>query len=55
MQRGAGEEISLDSMSETRRDLVALADDRSAIGQIRLLAGQTSFLLAVLLEQRGQL
>jgi hypothetical protein len=54
MQRGAGEEISLDSMSETRRELAALADDRSAIAQIRLLAGQTSFLLGVLLEQRGQ-
>lgn len=54
MQRGARQEIALDSVGETRRELLALAEDRSAIDTIRLWAGQASFLLGVLLQQLGQ-
>jgi hypothetical protein len=48
MQRGAAQELALDSVSETRRELLALADDRSALERLRLLAGQASFLLGQL-------
>jgi hypothetical protein len=48
MQRSGAREIALDSVSETRRELLALADDRTALERIRLLAGQASFLLGQL-------
>lgn len=50
MQHSAGREIALDSVRETQRALRALADDRTALERIRLLAGQASFLLGQLLQ-----
>ena len=49
MQRGRDREIALDSVREARAELLELADDRSALERIRLLAGQASFLLGQLL------
>lgn len=54
MQRGVVQEIALDSVGETRRELLALAEDRSAIDTIRVLAGQASFLLGQLLAREGE-
>lgn len=53
MQRTPGREIALDIVNAARGELLALADDRSALDRIRLLAGQASFLLAQLLERDG--
>ena len=46
-QRGAFER-SLESVGAARRELLALAADRSALERIRVLAGQASFLLGQL-------
>lgn len=54
VQRGANLEIELDSVRATRAEMSALAEDRSAIGTIRAAAGQTSYLLSVLLAQLGE-
>jgi|GEM_PF-4420961 len=53
MQHGTDHEIALDSLREAQRELLALADDRSALGRIRLLAGQASFLLGQLLARQS--
>jgi hypothetical protein len=50
VQTSTHPEIALDSIRETQRELLALADDRSALERIRLHAGQASFLLGVLLS-----
>jgi hypothetical protein len=51
MQHSVDREIALDSVMEARAALVALADDRTALANIRLLAGQASFLLEQLLAR----
>jgi hypothetical protein len=51
LQRGEDREIERGSVQAARSELLGLADDRSAIAAIRLLAGQTSYLLGVLLAQ----
>ena len=53
MQHSADQEIALDSVPEARRELLELADDRTALANIRLLAGQASFLLGQLLARAG--
>lgn len=49
MQHGADREIALDDVREARAELLALAEDRSALETIRLRAGEASFLLGHLL------
>jgi hypothetical protein len=51
MQHSVDREIALDSVMDARAALVALAEDRTALANIRLLAGQASFLLEQLLAR----
>jgi len=51
MQHVAEREIALDSVRASQAGLIVLADDRSALERIRLLAGQASFLLGQLLAR----
>lgn len=54
VQRGANLEIDLDSVRATRVEMIALAADRSALDLIRTAAGETSYLLTLLLAQLGE-
>jgi hypothetical protein len=54
VRRGATQEVLLDSWGVSRARLAQLADDRSALEPIRLLAGQAGFLLDVIVQRQQQ-
>jgi hypothetical protein len=53
VQRAASCELPRDSVRDARSELLALADDRTALAQIRVYAGQAGYLLGEVLAVEG--